>query len=329
VNEGLAGHEGRDSATVSSETGGTARDAAVVRVLWIVLACNLAVAAAKYAVGVAVGALALIADAFHSSLDASSNVVGLLGVWAASKPPDAGHPYGHRRFESLAAGGIGLLIGAGMVGIGGKIYDAYVAVREPPKLTWLAAGVVVATVLTNLVISAYEGRRGRALNSSVLIADSRHTLSDAMAALVVLASFGSQALGVPYADLVAAGIVCVFIARTAWVVLGGAVSDLADSVQVDPELIRRVAFTIPGVLEVHRIRSRGQQDFVHVDLHIHLSGSSTLREAHEKTHEVANALKQALPSVRDVVIHTEPASEGEPTERYETAEKSEHRVIPR
>ena len=94
--------DGPTSATLATD-----RDRAVRRVLWVVLGLNLLVAGGKLAVGTAVGALSLVADGIHSLLDASSNVVGLVGIAAAGKPPDAEHPYGHRRFETIASVVIG------------------------------------------------------------------------------------------------------------------------------------------------------------------------------------------------------------------------------
>src|SRR6185503_12930948 len=86
------------------------RDAAVGRVLWIVLFLNLLVAALKLVFGFLSGALSMVADGFHSALDASSNVIGLTGMRVARKAPDPGHPYGHRKFEALAALAISLFL---------------------------------------------------------------------------------------------------------------------------------------------------------------------------------------------------------------------------
>jgi cation diffusion facilitator family transporter len=285
------------------------RDRAVGRVLWIVLALNLVVAAAKLTVGLLAGALSLVADGLHSTLDASSNVVGLVGIAVASRPADVGHPYGHRRFESLAAAAIGMLIAVGAVEIGRRIVDAFVSGRDAPQVTWATVAVVVATVLINLGISRYEARRGRELRSAILVADSRHTLSDALAACAVLVGFGGVALGLPWADPVAAAVVLAFIVRTAYAILRSNLGALADRAQLDAAEVARVALAVPGVREAHRIRSRGSVDHVHLDLHIHLDPEMPLRDAHARTHAVADALRAAFPEVADVVIHTEPAGE--------------------
>jgi len=283
------------------------RDAAVRWVLWVVLMLNLVVASTKLAAGLMIGALALVADGVHSMLDASSNVVGLIGMAVASRPPDADHPYGHRRFETLAALIIGLLIAGGFVEIVRTIIEGIIGGPAAPELSWWVAAFVAATVVINLFISRYEARRGKELRSALLTADSGHTFSDALAALTVLASFGATALGLLWADILAAAIVCIFIGRTAWHILAANLGVLTDQAQIDPELAREVAITVPGVVGAHMVRSRGASDWVHLDLHIQLDPTMTVAEAHERTHQVTAALTARFPEVKDVVIHTEPA----------------------
>src|SRR5687767_11319118 len=111
-------HDRHVSDTVRSD-----RDRGVRRVLGVVLALNLAVAAVKLTLAAITGALSLLADGVHALLDASSNIVGIIGIAVARRPADAGHPYGHRRFETIAAFFIGLLILSGMASILRGLWD--------------------------------------------------------------------------------------------------------------------------------------------------------------------------------------------------------------
>jgi cation diffusion facilitator family transporter len=296
--------DGPTSATLAI---GPDRDRAVRRVLWVVLGLNLLVAGGKLAVGTAVGALSLVADGIHSLLDASSNVVGLVGIAAAGKPPDAEHPYGHRRFETIASVVIGLLIAGGLVEIVRRVWDGVTGEHVAPEVSWISIAFVALTIAVNGFITRYESRRGKELRSSILMADAGHTFSDMLAAGAVLVSFIAVMLGVGWADLAAAAIVAVFIARTAWVILAQNLGVLADHAVLDPRAVHEVACRVPGVYGAHRIRSRGHHDHVHLDLHIHLDPALPLSHAHAKTHEVIEALRAAFPEVKDVVIHTEPA----------------------
>ncbi|HYI16633.1 MAG TPA: cation transporter, partial [Thermomicrobiales bacterium] len=81
----------------------TDRYTAVVTVLYRVLFLNLAVAIAKISLGYVTGAVSILTDGFHSLTDSASNVVALVGVSVARRPPDANHPYGHRKYETMAS----------------------------------------------------------------------------------------------------------------------------------------------------------------------------------------------------------------------------------
>ncbi|MET0165417.1 MAG: cation diffusion facilitator family transporter, partial [Vicinamibacterales bacterium] len=83
-----------------------ARASVLTRVLAQVLALNVGVALAKLAFGYATGAISIVSDGFHSLTDGASNVMGIVAMRAARKPPDEDHPYGHRKYETLAAAGI-------------------------------------------------------------------------------------------------------------------------------------------------------------------------------------------------------------------------------
>jgi cation diffusion facilitator family transporter len=283
------------------------RDRQVARVLWIVLALNLVVAAVKLAVGAAVGALSLTADGVHALLDASSNVVGLVGIAVASRPADAGHPYGHRRFETISAVSIGLLILSGMAGVVRGVWEGLAGERPAPAVNWTSAALVFVTIVANFGISRFEARRGVELKSALLEADAGHTLSDTFGAIAVLASFGAVALGFTWADMAAAVVVSVLIGQTAWRILRTNLGVLADRARLDPHRVREVAMRVGEVRGAHKIRSRGSTDHVLVDLHIHVDPGMTVERAHQVTHEVARAVRDAFPEVADVMIHTEPA----------------------
>ena len=283
------------------------RDRRVRRVLFIVLALNLAVAAVKLSLSATTGALSLLADGIHALLDASSNVVGIVGIAIASRPADAGHPYGHRRFETLAALCIGVLILGGMAGIFDGLWEGLAGRRSPPVVTAPSAAILCLTIAANFGISRFEAKKSDELRSGVLEADAGHTRSDTLGATAVLVSFGATWLGFGAADMLASIVVAVLIGRTAWNVLRENLGVLADHARLDPMAVHRVAMSIPEVRGAHKIRSRGSADHVLVDLHIHLDPTMTVEHAHRITHDVARAVCAAFPEVADILIHTEPA----------------------
>jgi len=285
-------------------------DREVTRVLSVILVLNIAVAAAKLIYGMMSGSVAIRADGIHSLFDASSNVVGLIALWVAARPPDADHPYGHRKVESIAALLIGLSVTVGLLEVARSVVDA-IRGHSHPQIDALGFVVAGGTLLVNLAITAYEGRAGKRLGSEILIADSRHTLGDVFATLGVIAGFVGVKLGYPAADLAAAGVVCVLIGHTAYQIFRQSIHSLLDRAELAPAEVVEIATSHPGVVDCHAVRSRAAGGHVLVDMHIHVDPLMTVAAAHELTHEVEAALRARFPSVTDVVIHTEPAGAGD------------------
>ena len=157
----------------------------VVRVLYRVLFLNLVVAIVKIALGYATGAVSILSDGFHSLTDSASNVVALLGVSIARLPPDENHPYGHRKYETVASLGILVFLVIVLVQVLGAAYDRLVN-GGTPRVFPEGIGIMATTLAVNLFVVAYEEREGRRLNSEVLRADAKHTRSDVLTSGAVL-----------------------------------------------------------------------------------------------------------------------------------------------
>lgn len=282
------------------------RQRAIQRVLLVTLALNLLVAAGKGIYGVWSGSLAIAADAVHSLVDASANIVGMVALRYAAAPPDRGHPYGHHKIEITAAAAIGVAIGVTALEFGWSAIDALVHGREPPAAGLAGFAIIITTWAINMFVAVYEHRRARQLASAYLAADAAHTGSDVAVTAAVLASYTATYLGVTWTDPVGALLVLVIIARVAWRVLTGNLSILLDRAVLDPNEVREVAERIEGVAGCHRIRSRGTEQAVHLDLHLQIRGAMSLDQAHAVAHRVEDALRQARPEIVDVTIHVEP-----------------------
>ena len=139
------------------------RNAAVSRVLFRVLLLNLAVAGAKLAFGYATGAVSIISDGFHSLTDSASNVIGLVGLRASLKPPDDDHPYGHRKYETLAAAGIFVFLLLVVVEVSRAALNR-LAGGAAPHISIASFAVMLITLGINLLVVRYEGREGRRLS---------------------------------------------------------------------------------------------------------------------------------------------------------------------
>jgi cation diffusion facilitator family transporter len=280
------------------------RSAAIRRVLWVVLALNLAVAGAKLAIGYGVNSLGMVADGFHSLLDGSSNVIGLVGMSLASRPPDLDHPYGHHKYEAFSALAIALLLGVTAVEVV-RAGVARLGEHARPTPTALAFAVMLVTLAVNAAVSRYESAQGRRLRSEVLLADAGHTRSDVFVSLSVLAGLGAAWMQVFWLDALVAFAIAALILRIAWSILLRGTSTLMDTASLTPAMIAEVVEAVPGVRSSSHIRSRGEPPHLFIDLAIQLDPATPLREAHRIAHAVREACLREF-GAADAVVHMEP-----------------------
>ena len=281
------------------------RDREIKKVLWQILFLNLLVAGAKLMYGHWTGALSMWADGLHSMFDSASNVVGLIGIWAAAHPPDQSHPYGHRKFETFAAFGISVFLFMACLKI---LESSYGRLIEPgaPRVSAASFLVMLATMAINIFVTRYEHRKGAELKSGILHADSMHTLSDVYSSFSVLVGLTAVAMGYPLLDPVMAVVISGFIGHTGFKILMETSRVLSDASCVDPDRVRDVVMAIPDVRSCHSIRTRGLESHVFVDCHIHVRPDMTAQASHDLVHHIEGRIKAEIEEVADVVIHVEP-----------------------
>lgn len=276
----------------------------VKKVLWQVLGLNLLVAGAKIVVGATTGSLSMMADGFHSAMDGTSNIIGLVGITMAERPPDEDHPYGHYKYETFATLAIGLLL---LLTTWNILKSAITRLFEgsSPEVTALSFIVMFVTMGINWFVSAYERRQGARLKSSVLLADSDHTRSDVYVSLSVVGGLIAIHFGWLWVDTVIALVIVVIIGKVGCGIILRASNTLADTAIVDPTKVEEIALSTEGVLSCHKIRSRGTDQATYLDLHIQVDGRMSLAEAHYLGHKMQDRLQEKL-NLTDVVVHVEP-----------------------
>ena len=282
----------------------------VRRVLLITLLLNVLVSGAKILVGKLTGSLSMVADGYHSLMDGSNNVIGLVVATFAYAPPDEGHPYGHRKFETAAT----VLIGLALLGLAYRVFEqslGQAGKNQLPHIGVLNWTVMGTTLCVNLFVAAYETRQGRKLGSAYLIADAAHTRSDIYVTLGVIASFAGAKAGVPWMDSVVALGIATFIAILAVRILVGSFHTLTDRAVIPGETLARVVMGVPGVQNCREVRTRGGPGAVYVDMIVHLDGQISLRAAHDVADRIEEAVMAEHPEVVDVHVHLEPADRRE------------------
>jgi len=281
------------------------RTAEVRRVLWGILVLNVLVAAAKLILGTITGTVSMIADGFHSSMDASSNIIGLVGLQIAAQPPDEEHPYGHRRYETLATLAIGGLMLVAAWEILQTMLDRLLH-GGTPEVTQASFVVMIGTMTVNLVVTLYERRKGNQLNSDILLADASHTSSDLLVSASVLLSLAITSWGYPWIDPVIALVIVFLIGRVGLQIIRQTSDTLADRQILDPQEIIRTLDGAPGVEEIVRVRSRGTADAVLIDVDTRIKPATTTEHAYAIARTIKERIQAALPQVAEVQVHFAP-----------------------
>ncbi|MBI1967699.1 MAG: cation transporter [Gemmatimonadetes bacterium] len=283
------------------------RVASVRRVLVGLLLANLAVVVAKLVIGFTAGSLAVLGDALHSTVDALNNVLALVVIRVASKAPDADHPYGHGKFETLGALAI---VGFMSITCFELVRDAVTrlgAGREPPVLSDVQLAVLVGTLGVNVLVAWYETRRGQELGSDLLLADAAHTRADVFITVGVLFGMLLARGGLWWADPVLALLIALFIVRIAYKVFQRVVPVLVDARAIPDSTIQMLAESVSGVKSAYGIRSRGGSlpEGRYAEVTIGVDRNANVAAAHAIADAVEERLKRDL-RLHEVTVHVEP-----------------------
>ncbi len=283
----------------------------VRRVLVITLVLNLIVAISKIIVGLLSGALAILADGFHSLSDAAGNIAALVANAIAAQPPDEEHPYGHRRFETAGALVIGVLLMLTAWEVVQGVVARMVDGAAPLAITPLMIGVLLMTLVINLGVSTYQRRAGERLKSDILLADAANTRADVYVTLSVLVSLGLVWAGFGWMDTVVALAVAGMIARAAAGILWQTGGVLVDTAPYQPHTLRGCVAHLPQVVDVARVRSRGARDAAHIDVDVTVAAEMTTAQtaalAEQIRQQVAQHIRQCGGRVVEIEVHFAPA----------------------
>ena len=275
-------------------------------VLWIILFANIFVALLKIVIGAKIKSSSMTADGFHSLTDGTSNIIGIVGISLALRPRDKDHPYGHKKFETLAGLGIAMMLFFVSASVIKEAFSKFFT-KELPNVTAESIIALVITLIINIFVTTYEQKKGKELSSDILIADATHTRSDIFVSIGVLLTLVGLKLGLPpiidpLVSLVVAGI----IIHAGYEIFKDTSSILVDKYVLDNTSVLNLLKTFSEIKNVHRIRSRGREDDMFVDLHIMVDEMTTVKEAHDLSHKIEAKIKEEINNNAEVIVHIEP-----------------------
>jgi cation diffusion facilitator family transporter len=281
------------------------RNAQVQRVLLGLLVANLGVVGAKFIIGLRTGSLGVLGDAVHSSVDAMNNILALAVIWVASREPDEDHPYGHEKFETLGALAIVVFLSITGFELVKGAMSRLTTGAAPLDISPVEFSVLAGTLVVNTLVTVYETRRGRELNSDILLADSAHTRADVFITIGVLIGVLAARAGYWWVDSVVALLVAGVIVVLAYSIVARSVPVLVDKHVAPANEIQAAAEGVKGVISAYDIRSRGVSDRRFAELTISVPRDATVEAGHRVADAVEHRLREEL-AFNEVVVHVEP-----------------------
>ncbi|MDY0164326.1 cation diffusion facilitator family transporter [Desulfobotulus sp.] len=273
------------------------------------LLVNLILVAVKYSAGWWGNSEALMADAVHSATDAITDLAVIAGAAIWTRPPDADHPYGHHRMETLVTLFIGGLLFLAGIGIGVEATQNLLSGHRCQPLP-LAAYAAAFSIFIKEGLYRWTHQVGHSLGSPAVIANAWHHRIDALSSIPAFLAVSAAILfpKLLFLDSIGALVVAVFIAQAATRILWPNLRELM-ATGASPEICRRIADQAcahPAVLDAHHIRTRFLGTRIFADIHLVVDGDLTVREAHKIAEDVRKLLMRYNSHMEDVVIHIEP-----------------------
>lgn len=295
------------------------REKEIYKVTLVGSAGNVALLTFKFIAGLLGHSSAMIADAVHSLSDFVTDLVVLVFVSISAKPQDQSHDYGHGKFETIASFLIGLaLVGAatGIIVSGGlKLADWWSGtILEAPG--WIAMWAALLSILVKELLYQYTARKGRQLDSQVMIANAWHHRSDALSSIGAAIGIGGAIwLGQRWTvlDPLASIVVGLMLVRVAWKLLKTSLGELTES-SLPPETeqeIEQIIRSFADVQEPHNLRTRRIGSRIAIEAHVRMDGQLSLSQVHERATAIEHKLKDRFGAKTHVTIHMEPIKDGE------------------
>jgi cation diffusion facilitator family transporter len=285
------------------------RESEIRKVLYVTLVLNWLVAFLKFIVGIQFGYLSLKSSGIESFFDGGANILALVSITLASRPADRDHNYGHHKYETLGSIIIGLTLAYSAIQVALDWKDLSLGGENHARFGLLPVVSIVFSMCVSFFVSWYEGKKGKELNSSLLLADASHTFGDFIISFGVLISIILSYFGFLWPDVIFGGVICLYLFFLAFKIFKSNIPEMLDaSPLIEDSLIKKVE-EIDYVYDIHNFRARGNQNFMQVDFHLHLEPSLSLVQAHEVSKKVENEMRLILKDFSneiDILIHIEP-----------------------
>lgn len=268
---------------------------------------NFLLTVAKLAAGIFGNSIALVSDAIHSASDVLSTIVVMLGAGLSNKKPDEKHPYGHEKFECIAAIVLALMLfgTAATIGFYGvkSIFCGDIVI--PDKITVFAA---VLSIAVKEWMYRYTKNAADKINSTSLYADAWHHRSDALSSIGSLIGVVGAMCGLPVLDPIASFVICAIIIKVAYNILRTSIAQIIDSAAPEEveQKIREIILNCEDIRGIDMLKTRLFGSRIYVDIEVKIDKDMSFEAVHELTHVLHDNIERTNTSIKHVMIHANP-----------------------
>lgn len=275
---------------------------------------NAALLTFKFIAGVLGNSSAMIADAVHSLSDFVTDLLVLVFVSISAKPQDQSHDYGHGKFETIASFLIGLALVAAATGIVVSGVLKFLTWLDGAQLEapgWIALWAALLSIAIKELLYQYTARKGRQLDSQVMIANAWHHRSDALSSIGAALGIGlAILLGQRWTvlDPLASIVVGLMLVKVAYELLKTSINELTESsLPADTEQeIMQIIQSFDDVRQPHNLRTRRIGNRIAIEAHVRMDGRLPLSTVHERATTIERKLKERFGAHTHVTLHMEP-----------------------
>ena len=295
----------------TTETAITAEfERTAVKVSMVSIIGNAVLSLLKFLAGIFAHSGAMVSDAVHSASDVFSSIIVIIGVKLSTRAPDKEHPYGHERFECVAAIILavvllvtGLLIGRSALE---QVIKGDFSGTQAPGLLALVAAIV--SIVSKEAMYWYTRYFAKKLDSGALMANAWHHRSDALSSVGALIGIVFARMGYRIVEPIASLVICLLILKATYDIFKDAVSKMVDSGDEALEQeIRTIAEEQEDVVGVDLIHTRVFGNRIYVDIEISAEGSMSLEDSHAVAERVHDVIESSFPKVKHIMVHVNPA----------------------
>ena len=278
---------------------------------------NILLSAFKLIAGILAQSTAMISDAAHSIADLFSTVIAIIGIKLASKQADKEHPYGHERFECVAAIILAALVFSTGIGVGWagmqRILTRDYHIEEIAAFGLLALVAALTSIAVKEGVYWYMRAAAKKIDSSALMADAWHSRLDGLTSIGSFIGIFGALLGFPILDPIAALAISFFILKTALSIFKEAIGKMTDRACDDHTIqeMQEIILAKKEVEGIDQLKTRLFGNKIYVDVEICVDASASLQEAHNIAQDVHDAIEIQFPKVKHCMVHVNPAEKKE------------------